>query len=59
LEQLQLHCRSRIASYKKPTSVVLTEALPRRGHAIDYEAIEASPIGSGDGALELDAITGD
>ena len=29
LTELQDHCRARIASYKKPTSLVLTDALPR------------------------------
>jgi long-chain acyl-CoA synthetase len=30
LQDLQDHCRSRIASYKKPTSVEFTDALPPR-----------------------------
>jgi long-chain acyl-CoA synthetase len=30
LQDLQDHCRSRIASYKKPTSVEFTDALPQR-----------------------------
>ena len=44
LQDLQDHCRSRIASYKKPTSVVLRDALPRRGLAIDYDAMQATPV---------------
>ncbi len=39
LAELQDHCRARIASYKKPTSLVLTDALPRSGGAIDYGAL--------------------
>jgi long-chain acyl-CoA synthetase len=41
LEELQEHCRAIIASYKKPRSVVFTDALPRRGQAVDYDALDA------------------
>jgi hypothetical protein len=45
LAELQDHCRAQIASYKKPTSIVLMDALPRYGGAIDYNAMQA-PAGS-------------
>ncbi len=42
-EELIDHCRMRLASYKKPRSVVLRyEALPRVGPAIDYKALDAT-----------------
>ena len=41
------HCRERIASYKKPKGVVFTDALPRNGFAIDYDALDASYGGGG------------
>jgi long-chain acyl-CoA synthetase len=41
LAELQDHCRAQIASYKKPTSIVLMDALPRSGGAIDYNAMQA------------------
>jgi long-chain acyl-CoA synthetase len=47
LEDLQEHCRPRIASYKKPRSVVFTDALPRTGSAVDYDALDAAFGGGG------------
>jgi acyl-CoA synthetase (AMP-forming)/AMP-acid ligase II len=41
------HCRARIASYKKPTTVAFVAALPRRGPAIDYDALDAQFGGGG------------
>ncbi len=41
------HCRSRIASYKKPRHVVFVEAIPRAGFAIDYSRLNADYGGGG------------
>ncbi len=41
------HCRSRIASYKKPKSVEFVDALPRQGFAVDYEALDERFGGGG------------
>jgi acyl-CoA synthetase (AMP-forming)/AMP-acid ligase II len=41
------HCRTRIASYKKPRSVVFTDALPRVGGAVDRDAVDAAFGGGG------------
>lgn len=42
------HVRTRIASYKKPRSVVVrTEPLPRLGWPIDYDALDAEYGGGG------------
>jgi acyl-CoA synthetase (AMP-forming)/AMP-acid ligase II len=46
-DELVEHCRSRIASYKKPKSVVFVDALPKRGHAIDYAALDRDHGGGG------------
>ena len=34
------HCRERIASYKKPRFVEFVDALPRKGFAVDYDALD-------------------
>jgi long-chain acyl-CoA synthetase len=34
------HCKSLIASYKKPKAVDFTDKLPRDGFAIDYAALD-------------------
>ena len=47
LAQLQQHCRDSMASYKKPRSVVFTDALPRRGAVVDYDALDAAFGGGG------------
>jgi long-chain acyl-CoA synthetase len=39
-DEVIAHCRSLIASYKKPRSVEFVDKLPRRGFAIDYEALD-------------------
>jgi len=41
------HCRSRIASYKKPRTVEFVEALPRKDGAKDYEALDRAFGGGG------------
>jgi acyl-CoA synthetase (AMP-forming)/AMP-acid ligase II len=35
------HCRSNIASYKKPRTVEFVDELPRNGWLIDYDALDA------------------
>jgi acyl-CoA synthetase (AMP-forming)/AMP-acid ligase II len=46
-EALIEHCRSLIASYKKPSVVEFVDALPRQGWAIDYDALDARFGGGG------------
>jgi len=46
-EEIIEHCRARIASYKKPKSVEFTDALPRQGFAVDYDALDARYGGGG------------
>ena len=46
-EELIAHCRSLIASYKKPTQVEFVDELPRKGWAIDYEALDERFGGGG------------
>jgi acyl-CoA synthetase (AMP-forming)/AMP-acid ligase II len=47
-EEIIGHVRSKIASYKKPKSVVFrTEPLPRRGWPIDYDTLDADYGGGG------------
>jgi long-chain acyl-CoA synthetase len=46
-EELIEHCRARIASYKKPKSVEFVAALPRKGFAVDYDALDAQFGGGG------------
>lgn len=41
------HCRTHIASYKKPKSVEFIEAIPRVGGLTDYEALDAMFGGGG------------
>jgi long-chain acyl-CoA synthetase len=41
------HCRSRIASYKKPRFVVFAAEIPRNGPAIDYARLNADHGGGG------------
>jgi long-chain acyl-CoA synthetase len=45
--ELVEHCRARIASYKKPRTVEVVEALPRQGFAVDYDALDARFGGGG------------
>ncbi len=46
-EDIIEHCRERIASYKKPKLVEFTDALPRDGWAVDYDALDATYGGGG------------
>jgi len=46
-EDLIEHCRSNIASYKKPKSVEFVDALPRQGFAVDYAALDERFGGGG------------
>jgi acyl-CoA synthetase (AMP-forming)/AMP-acid ligase II len=41
------HCRARIASYKKPSSVEFVDRLPRKGFAVDYDALDQRFGGGG------------
>jgi acyl-CoA synthetase (AMP-forming)/AMP-acid ligase II len=41
------HCRSHIASYKKPRTVEFVEKLPREGFAVDYAALDEQFGGGG------------
>jgi len=41
------HCRDRIASYKKPRHVEFVDVIPRRGFAVDYDALDARFGGGG------------
>ena len=41
------HCRSLIASYKKPSLVEFVDELPRKGWAIDYDALDERFGGGG------------
>jgi long-chain acyl-CoA synthetase len=40
-DELIAHCRSRLASYKKPVRVEFVDTLPRSGMAKDYGALDA------------------
>jgi long-chain acyl-CoA synthetase len=46
-EEIIEHVRSLIASYKKPRTVEFTTELPRRGFAVDYDALDARYGGGG------------
>ena len=46
-EDLIEHCRSHIASYKKPVIVEFVDELPRQGWAIDYDALDERFGGGG------------
>jgi long-chain acyl-CoA synthetase len=46
-DELIEHCRTRIASYKKPRAVEFVDALPRAGFAVDYDALDARFGGGG------------
>jgi long-chain acyl-CoA synthetase len=41
------HCRTRIASYKKPRAVEFVDMLPRAGFVVDYDALDARFGGGG------------
>ncbi|HEX6312233.1 MAG TPA: acyl-CoA synthetase, partial [Acidimicrobiia bacterium] len=46
-EEIVEHCRSRIASYKKPRTVEFVEKLPRDGWSVDYDALDGQFGGGG------------
>ena len=46
-DELIAHCRTHIASYKKPRDVVFTEAIPKKGYTPDYDALDAAHGGGG------------
>jgi long-chain acyl-CoA synthetase len=46
-EDIIEHCRSSIASYKKPRTVEFVDALPRQGWLVDYDALDAQFGGGG------------
>ena len=46
-EEVIDHCRSHIASYKKPKLVEFVDALPRQGFAVDYAALDERFGGGG------------
>jgi long-chain acyl-CoA synthetase len=46
-DDLIAHCRTRIASYKKPRFVEFAAELPRKGTTIDYDALDARFGGGG------------
>ncbi len=46
-DELVEHCRSRIASYKKPRTIAFADGLPRAGFAVDYAALDEQYGGGG------------
>lgn len=46
-EELIEHCRAHIASYKKPSRVEYLDQLPRKGWAVDYDALDERFGGGG------------
>lgn len=46
-DELIAHCRDRIASYKKPRTIVFADSLPRYNGAVDYDALDAAYGGGG------------
>jgi acyl-CoA synthetase (AMP-forming)/AMP-acid ligase II len=46
-DEITEHVRGRIASYKKPRSVVFAPALPKRGFTPDYDALDEAYGGGG------------
>jgi long-chain acyl-CoA synthetase len=46
-EEIIEHCRSQIASYKKPSIVEFVDELPRQGWAIDYHVLDQRFGGGG------------
>ncbi len=46
-EELIEHCRSRIASYKKPSIIEFVDELPRKGFVVDYDALDERFGGGG------------
>lgn len=46
-DELIEHCRSHIASYKKPSAVTFVDVLPKKGWAVDYDELDARFGGGG------------
>ncbi len=46
-EAIVEHCRAHIASYKKPREVAFVESLPKRGFAVDHDALDRRFGGGG------------
>ena len=46
-EELIEHCRAHIASYKKPSRVEIVDGLPKKGWAVDYDALDERFGGGG------------
>jgi acyl-CoA synthetase (AMP-forming)/AMP-acid ligase II len=46
-EELIDHCKSQIASYKKPRTVEFVDAIPRQGFAVDYDRLDDQFGGGG------------
>ncbi len=46
-EDLVVHCKDAIASYKKPSRIEFADAIPKRGYAPDYDALDAAYGGGG------------
>ena len=46
-EDLVEHCRQRIASYKKPRTVIVVDSIPRRGFTPDYDQLDEKFGGGG------------
>ena len=46
-DEVIAHCRTQIASYKKPRRVEFVESIPRQGFAVDYDALDARFGGGG------------
>jgi phenylacetate-CoA ligase len=46
-DELIEHCRSRIASYKKPRAIEFVDAFPRQGFAVDYAELDRRFGGGG------------
>jgi long-chain acyl-CoA synthetase len=46
-DEIVEHCRTRIASYKKPRAIEFLEKLPRQGFSVDYDALDRQFGGGG------------
>ncbi|MEN0138132.1 MAG: AMP-binding protein [Rhodococcus sp. (in: high G+C Gram-positive bacteria)] len=56
-QELIAHVRDRVASYKKPKSVIFVEAIPRRGFVPDYDLLDAQHGGGGYPGSEPASVT--
>ena len=46
-DEIVEHCRTHIASYKKPRAIEFLEKLPRQGFSVDYDALDRQFGGGG------------